>query len=142
MSGVVISINISEKKDEPKRPIAEGVFEVRVGVLGDAHAGAPMEVSILSIERAEELADETGEEFLPGCFAENVTIRDFPTENLKIGDRIGIGEVILEIVQLGKPKDIAHTYSYRGYSLLPKYWVFANVVMGGIASPGDEVKNL
>ena len=48
MSGVVISINISEERDEPKGPIAEGVFEVGVGVSGDAHAGAPMEVSILT----------------------------------------------------------------------------------------------
>ncbi len=142
MSGVVLSINISKKKDEPKRPIAEGVFEVGVGILGDAHAGKPMQVSILSAERTEELKIETGEEFSPGSFAENVTVRDFPLETLKIKDRIGIGKVILEVVQLGKPKDIAHTYSYKGHSLLPKYGVFANVVRGGVASPGDEVRLL
>ena len=142
MSGVVISINISEKKDEPKRPIAEGVFEVGMGILGDVHAGMPMQVSILSIERTEELAEETGDEFSPGCFAENVTVRDFPTETLKLGDRIGVGEVELKIVQLGKPKDIEHTYSYKGYSLLPKYGVFANIVKRGIAYPGDEVRIL
>lgn len=140
MSGVVISVNISEKRDEPKHQLAEGVFEVGVGISGDAHAGGPMEVSILSIERTEELTVETGEEFLPGSFAENVTVRDFPLETLKIGDRIGIGEVILEIVQLGKPKDIAHTYSYRGYSLLPRYGVFANVIKGGVVSSGDEIR--
>ena len=142
MSGVVLSINISKKADEPKRPIEKGVFEVGVGVLGDAHAGKPMQVSILSAERTEELEAKTGEEFSPGSFAENVTIRDFPLETLKIGDRIVIGEVILEVVQLGKPKDVAHTYSYKGHSLLPKYGVFANIVKGGVASPGDEVKNL
>lgn len=142
MSGVVLSINISKKADEPKRSIEEGVFEVGVGVLGDAHAGKPMQVSILSAERVKELEAETGEEFFPGSFAENVTVRGVAIETLKIKDRIGIGEVILEVVQIGKPKDVAHTYSYKGHSLLPKYGVFANVVRGGVAAPNDEVKLL
>lgn len=139
MTGSVVSVNISQEKEEPKVPVGKGVFKVGIGVVGDAHAGMPMEVSLLSIERTEELMQETGEEFTPGSFAENLTIRGFPTKSLKVGDRLKVGEVILEVVQIGKPRGSHHTYNYKGHSLLPTYGIFANIVSGGVVSPGDDV---
>ncbi len=40
-------------------------------------------------------AQTTGRDFFPGLFGENLTIRDMPTD-MRVGDRLLIGEVVLE----------------------------------------------
>ncbi|NOX44648.1 MAG: hypothetical protein GXO72_02770, partial [Caldiserica bacterium] len=70
----VISVNVSERKGTPKRPVPEIECRVGVGVVGDAHAGTPgREVSLL--DRAEIRAFEArhGIAVPTGAFAENIT---------------------------------------------------------------------
>jgi MOSC domain-containing protein YiiM len=63
------------------------------------------------------------------------------TESLRVGDRLEIGaHMVLEVDQLGKPVDIAHTYSYQEHSLLPAKGVFCSVVSGGVVEVGDEIR--
>jgi MOSC domain-containing protein YiiM len=47
---------------------------------------------------------------------------------------------VLEVEQLGKPPDVAHTYSFGGHSLLPTVGVFCRVVVGGRVCRGDPIR--
>ena len=62
---------------------------------------------------------------------------------LQVGDRLRIGgQVVLEVEQLGKPPEIAHTYNFQDHSLLPAEGIFCAVVAGGTVSVGDEISVL
>jgi MOSC domain-containing protein YiiM len=97
-------------------------------------------VSLLAWESVERLNREKGLAAVPGSFAENLTTQGFDTSQLGVGDRLRIGDqVVLEVQQLGKPPAIAHTYSFQGYSLLPRAGVFCGVVVSGMVKAGDEI---
>jgi MOSC domain-containing protein YiiM len=71
------------------------------GLYGDAivatehHGGADQAIYAYSADDYDWWAENTAHEYFPGLFGENLTIRDLPT-NLCIGDRLLIGEVVLE----------------------------------------------
>jgi MOSC domain-containing protein YiiM len=89
----------------------------------------------------EQLNREQGLDAVPGSFAENLATRGFDTSRLRVGDRLCIGpHVILEVRQLGKPSEVAHTYSFRGHSLLPTMGVFCRVLVGGVVRKGDPIR--
>lgn len=71
------------------------------GIPGDAivstehHGGADQAIYAYSADDYDWWAQQTEHTFFPGLFGENLTIRDLPS-NLRIGDRLLIGEVVLE----------------------------------------------
>ena len=112
--------------------------------MGDSHAGPPeprhWQISLLAREKVERLNRSLGRGAVPGSFAENLTTKGLGAFRLQIGDSLRIGDqVILEIQQLGKPLEIAHTYNFRGQSLLPRDGIFCGVVVGGPVAAGDEI---
>jgi len=134
----------SARRTDPKRNVGQGELRAGWGLEGDSHAGPPRpgrwQISLLSWETVERLNREKGIKAVPGSFAENLTTRGLDTSQLKVGDRLQIGDqVILEVEQLGKPPEIAHTFSFQGYSLLPTEGIFCGVVVGGPVAVGDEV---
>lgn len=136
--GKVLSVNISKDKQKPKKGTSSIDIDLQRGVKGDAHEGASMQVSILPYEAVStELGDTR--DFPPGCFAENITTQGIDLSGIKVGDLIKAGEVILKVVQLGKPADQSHTYSFKERSLLPKYGIFANVINPGRITKGNEL---
>jgi MOSC domain-containing protein YiiM len=81
---------------------ADGPVSITVdGIPGDAivatehHGGADQAIYAYSADDYDWWAQETDHEFFPGLFGENLTIRDLPS-NMRIGDRLLIGEVVLE----------------------------------------------
>ena len=81
---------------------AEGPVEIASeGVRGDAivatehHGGADQAIYAYSADDYDWWAESTGGDYFPGLFGENLTIRDM-SSNLRIGDRLLIGEVVLE----------------------------------------------
>ncbi len=84
-----------------KKPETGPVRVAEQGLTGDAvvdarhHGGPDQAVYVYRDEDYEWWASETGRDFPPGTFGENLTIRGLP-ENLYIGDRLLIGDVILE----------------------------------------------
>ena len=44
-----------------------------------------------------------------------------------------------EVIQIGKGKGL-HTYSYKGYSLLPRYGVFCKVIKSGWVEIGNKIR--
>lgn len=84
-----------------KRP-ADGPVHITVdGIPGDAivatehHGGADQAIYAYSADDYDWWAENTTHDYFPGLFGENLTIRDLPS-NMCIGDRLLIGEVVLE----------------------------------------------
>lgn len=144
MKGRVYSLNVSDKKGEPKKPVEECLFIENYGIQGDVHAGLidTRQVSLLSWERIKEKNDslDLHNKLKPGDFAENITTEGIDLRRLKIGDRFRINDVLLEISQLGKK---CHTgcdiYKKTGSCIMPKEGIFARVIKGGRIKTGDEI---
>lgn len=140
----VAAINISEKKGVPKQTIESGEFIEDFGLKGDAHAGKwHRQVSFLgaeSIERMEQLGIKG---LCTGKFAENITTHGIELYSLKIGTRLGIGEVLFEVTQIGKEcHQKCAIYHQVGDCVMPKEGIFARVIRGGIVRAGDEINIL
>ena len=84
-----------------KRPVEGPVVVTEEGIPGDAiiatkhHGGPDQAVYAYSADDYDWWAETTGMDYPPGMFGENLTIRDLPSD-LRIGDRLLIGEVVLE----------------------------------------------
>ena len=97
-----------------KRPVDGPVLITEQGIPGDAivatrvHGGPDQAVYAYSADDYDWWAATTGREFPPGIFGENLTIRDLPTD-LRIGDRLLIGEVVLEATAPRIPCDTLST---------------------------------
>lgn len=140
MKAKVIAVCRGARKGCAKEEVGSGLFEKGKGLAGDAHAGTEKEVSILSKERVDALSTQTGLSFPPGAFAENLLVEGLEEEALLPGVRLRIGEAVLEVHQIGKEPNISHSYQTQGYSLLPRYGIFAKVIQGGIVRRRDKVE--
>jgi MOSC domain-containing protein YiiM len=138
--GSIVAVCTSQRRMDPKRDIVEGRLREGHGLEGDAHAGlSEREVSLLAWESIERLNKEHGITAAPGDFAENLTTQDIDLLSLPVGTRLQAGEAVLEVVQIGKPPHVAHTYSFQGHSILPTEGIFCRVAKGGWVRKGDEI---
>lgn len=84
-----------------KYPVAGSVYLGELGISGDAvvdsahHGGVDQAVYAYSADDYDWWAEECNREFTPGLFGENLTIRGLPSD-MNVGDRLLIGEVVLE----------------------------------------------
>ncbi len=139
----VVAVCRSDEKGVPKDAIPEGVFKVEYGLVGDAHASSSThrQVSLLAMESIEKMR-EMGADVGPGDFAENITTEGIALASLPTGTRLTVGDdITLEITQIGKE---CHTgcaiMQQVGTCIMPTEGVFARVLRGGVARPGDAVK--
>lgn len=139
--GHVMAVCASQQRGDPKVDIGAGELRANYGLVGDSHAGySEREISLLAIESIEEVNREHNIGAAPGSFAENLTVQGLDLLTLRIGDQLRVGPAVLEVVQIGKPPEIAHTYNFRGVSVLPRKGVFCRVVRGGRVSRGDLIE--
>ena len=138
----VVAVCKGKKKGTKKEAIAEGLFKEDYGLIGDAHAGylPNRQVSLLAVDSIDKMRN-LGLNLNPGDFAENITTEDIDLCHLPIGTRISVGEeVILEVTQIGKECHTACAIRRQvGQCIMPEEGVFARVVRGGLAKPGDSV---
>lgn len=129
---VVVSVNISEEKGEMKKPAGRATLRAGHGMEGDAHAGDwHRQVSLLAMEDIEYMRGR-GADVSPGDFAENITTRGVDLPSLPIGARLRIGEVVLEVTQIGK--ECHHgcaIFRQVGECVMPAKGIFAKVITGG-----------
>jgi MOSC domain-containing protein YiiM len=138
----VQAVCISEKKGIVKRAQERVVLKTQWGLEGDAHAGDwHRQVSLLAGESI-----DTVKKVLPtlkdGAFAENIITRGLDLTTLKIGDRLRLGaEVVLEITQIGKEchNQGCAIKKATGDCIMPREGLFARVIQGGEAKPGDPI---
>ena len=139
-TGTIVAISVSQQKGTPKTNVPAARFVAGHGIADDAHAGDwHRQVSILALESIEKMRAK-GAEVGPGAFAENLTTQFLDVPALHIGDRLTVGEVVLEITQIGKECH-AHCaiFAQVGDCVMPREGVFARVLKGGEVKVGDEV---
>lgn len=140
MGGKVVAVCLGAEKGKRKKALLSGFFQKGMGLMGDAHAGTDKEVSILLKERVDELAAKTGFSFPAGAFAENLLVEGLIWAECTPGKCLRAGEAIFQITQIGKDPAICHSYNYCGFSLLPRFGIFARVIQSGAVETGDEVE--
>ncbi|WP_097026345.1 MOSC domain-containing protein [Clostridium peptidivorans] len=137
----VISINISKEKGVIKTPIEKGFFKKDFGLEGDAHGGNwNRQVSLLAEESIDKMKELGLSELTPGVFAENITTEGIILYTLPIGTKLKIGEVIMEVTQIGKECHSGCQISkITGKCIMPKEGIFAKILEEGYIKAGDEI---
>ena len=140
--GRIIAVCISEKKGTVKKNIGSCKIIENYGLEGDAHAGSARQVSLLSYEQVEAFKERSGGkvELPPGIFGENLLVEGYDFKIFPVGTQFRIGNVLLEITQIGKECHTGCEIMQRtGECIMPHEGVFAKVLSGGTVSVGDEV---
>ena len=139
--GEVIAICISEKRGTQKKEIPEARIIADWGIEGDAHGGKwHRQISLLAVEKIEEFRRK-GADVDFGAFGENLIIEGFDLRRLAVGTRFRIGEVILELTQIGKEcHSHCEIYKKMGDCIMPREGVFTKVLHGGVIRKGDPVE--
>jgi molybdopterin adenylyltransferase len=157
--GTIISINISKRKGQIKKPVPSAQLLAGQGIKNDAHINfGHRQVSFLMNEQIQaqkqkwkDLGIEScGEikgkkiELAPGVFAENFTTQNIDLSGLKIGDQFLVGgKIRLKVSQIGKE---CHTrcaiYKVVGDCIMPVLGIFCEVLDSGEVKVGDEIERL
>lgn len=136
----LLGICISEKKGTQKHEVESARLIPNHGIENDAHAGKwHRQVSLLNFEKIEEFRAK-GVDVSFGAFGENLIIDEFDFRSLPVGTRLKIGDVLLELTQIGKECH-SHCAIYHavGDCIMPREGVFTEVLVGGVIKVGDEV---
>jgi MOSC domain-containing protein YiiM len=128
----ILSINVSERTGEQKTPVERAVLREGHGIEGDAHAGDwHRQVSLLADEDIA-LMRGKGIEIGFGDFAENITTRGIDLAALPIGARLQLGDVLLEVTQIGKEcHQHCAIFAAVGDCVMPRRGIFTRVLRGG-----------
>ena len=134
----IISVNTSLTKGVFKTPVAWINLKSDLGVVGDAHAGpGHRQVSLLAQEDID-MMKSRGADVAVGSFAENITTKGIDLPALPIWTQLTIGDVVLEISQIGKQCHTGCAIMKKvGDCVMPKRGVFATVVKEGVIRNGD-----
>jgi MOSC domain-containing protein YiiM len=98
----VVAVCASRSRRIPKRNIGVGFFERDYGLVGDANAGpGPLQVALLGVDTRARLAQDARLPLSNGALGENLLISGLDLTRLRLGSRVRIGEVILEVSQIG-----------------------------------------
>ena len=141
--GKVVAVCISEKKGTVKKNIGSCKLIENYGLEGDAHAGSGRQVSLLSSDQVEAFRERSkgAVELPPGVFGENLLVEGYDFKTYRIGTRFKVGEVLLELTQIGKSCHSGCEIMQRtGECIMPREGVFAKVITGGTVSVGDEME--
>ena len=138
--GIIRGICISEKKGTQKHEIPQAELKTEWGIEGDAHAGKwHRQVSLLGLEQIEEFRAR-GAEVDFGAFGENLIVEGYHFRELPIGSRFQVGDVLLEMTQIGKEcHSHCQIYQVMGDCIMPREGVFARVLQGGTIRKGDSI---
>jgi molybdenum cofactor synthesis domain-containing protein len=140
-AGTLLHVCISAKKGIAKHEIPSAHILVDHGMDGDAHAGDwHRQVSLLAHVDIESMRAK-GLTLKPGAFGENLVIDGLETDELGVGSHLRIGDVLLELTQIGK---VCHArcaiYYTTGDCIMPRSGLFARVLKGGELFPGIPVE--
>ena len=141
--GRVHSVNISKAHGQTKSPVPTATINGQ-GLSGDAHSDESgyRQVSLMAVEDLNDASCDR--ELVPGALSENIT-----TEGIDLGlvapfDLIRIGEVELEVTELGKDCYGPDCPLFKGEEecAMPSRGLFCRVLKGGDVSPGDKLTHV
>jgi len=104
---------------------------------GDWHR----QVSLLSLSSVEKMR-ALGAIIVYGDFAENLTVAGIDVATLPIGTRLQVGEVQMEVTQIGKEchNKACAIKKQVGTCVMPTEGIFAKVLTSGWVRTGDSVE--
>ena len=139
----VLVICISKHKGTLKNEVSEANFIEEFGIEGDAHAGKwHRQVSLLAFEKIDDFRNKGGNVDF-GAFGENLVVDGIELHKLPVGQQLQVGEVLLEVTQIGKEcHDKCAIYYQVGRCIMPAYGIFTKVLNGGEITLGEEVELL
>ncbi|MEJ5223326.1 MAG: MOSC domain-containing protein [Anaerolineales bacterium] len=143
--------NKTEQTGIFKRPVSGPVQVTALGIPGDFigdkkhHGGPDQAIYIYGQGDYDWWQDELGRPLPPGTFGENLTISDLTSPIIRIGDRLHIGGVILEVTApripcgtlagaMGLP-DFAKRFRFAG-----RPGLYCRVLQAGVLQAGDAVR--
>ena len=135
----VLAICISNHKGTLKNEVSEANFIEEFGIEGDAHAGKwHRQVSLLAFEKIDDFRNKGGNVDF-GAFGENLVVDGIELHKLPVGQQLQVGEVLLEVTQIGKEcHDKCAIYYQVGECIMPKNGIFTRVLKGGKVKVGDQ----
>ena len=136
----VDAVCISERKGTQKHEVPEIQLKIDHGIVGDAHAGNwHRQVSLLAQEIVEKMK-AVFPDIPVGAFAENILTEGLTLYTLPVGTRLRVGEVLLEVTQIGKE---CHAYcairQQVGDCVMPREGIFTIVLEEGTIRAGDTI---
>ena len=137
--GKLLAICTSPKRGTVKTEVSSAVLTPEWGIVEDAHGGNwHRQVSMLSAEKIEAFRKKIWVDY--GAFGENLVIEGFDFRSLPVTSRFAIGDVVLEMTQIGKEcHNDCVIKQQTGECIMPREGVFARVLEGGEIHVGDEV---
>ena len=140
--GKLLAICTSPKRGTVKTEMPSALLTPEWGILEDAHGGSwHRQVSMLSAEKIDAFRKKIWVEY--GAFGENLVIEGFDFRNLPVTSRFAIGDVVLEMTQIGKEcHNDCIIKQQTGECIMPREGVFAKVITGGEIHVGDQVTML
>ena len=135
----VLAICISKHKGTLKNEVSEANFIEEFGIEGDAHAGKwHRQVSLLAFEKIDDFRNKGGNVDF-GAFGENLVVDGIELHKLPVGQQLQVGEVLLEVTQIGKEcHDKCAIYYQVGECIMPKNGIFTRVLKGGKVKVVDQ----
>lgn len=136
----VVAVCISEQKGTQKHEVPEIQLKIDHGIVGDAHAGNwHRQVSLLAQESVEKMK-AVFPDIPVGAFAENILTEGLTLFTLPVGTRLRVGEVLLEVTQIGKECH-AHCAIRQqvGGCVMPREGIFTIVLEEGTIRAGDTI---
>ena len=140
--GKILAICTSPKRGTVKTEVPEATLTPEWGIETDAHGGNwHRQVSLLSAEKIENFRKKIWVDY--GAFGENLVVEGFDFRNLPVTSRFQVGDVVLEMTQIGKEchSDCAIKKAV-GKCVMPTEGIFAVVVREGTVRAGDEIEIL
>jgi MOSC domain-containing protein YiiM len=145
MSARVIQVSTS-KGGMPKLPVTEARV-TRDGVGEDwqlnrkYHGGCDRAVCLFSTELYDWLADQHGIKLQPGFVGENFTTTGLDLQALKPGDRLRVGECVIEITKVRVPCRSLNQWDPNLLKVIVGHsgWL-ARVIQPAVVRPGDAVE--
>ncbi len=149
-TGEIVSINSSQRRCKKKVPVDTARLIEQFGLAGDIHAGQnnKRQVSFLSFESIQnhkicpKIIKENNQ-FLPGDFGENITMKGVDFLCLQLENKIKIGtDVVLEISKIGRNCcnwKCPLNHRREGGCFILREGMFGYVIKGGIIKKGDRI---
>jgi MOSC domain-containing protein YiiM len=156
VTGTVVQVNVS-RGGIPKRPIPSGEM-TETGIVGDAwrfpfHGGKRKAILLITLEGIEELIAQ-GFVLYPGALGENITTRGLDRRELRIGQRLRIGNAAIELTHIRTPCATLNVYGpsiqaamydarVQKHDPQSERWglsgIYASVIRPATIGPGDSI---
>lgn len=139
--GRIVAVCRAPARGTQKTDVGAAVLVEEKGIEGDAHFGfGHRQVSLLDVGEAAKIREK-----FPGLkagdFAENFLVEGLDLSGLRPGDRLEVGETLLEVTQIGKEcHSRCAIYEAAGDCIMPRLGIFCRVLRGGRVCRGESVR--